>query len=214
MSHNASPEERGMRDAVAAHLRKLLPGARIVHELVVGGCRADLAAVETERVTIFEIKSAKDTLKRLDNQLTQFSRAAHVTILVADIKWFDREPYKQSGQPRLAGREEWRVADGVWCYPEPTHEEYPLTGSFYTWRLPRPSLSQPHAHRLLNLLWRDECAVEAHKHRVSIGPRTRQSDIIEAMAYHMTGQEIAKAVCRQLRQRRFPEADAPVMEAA
>ena len=146
MSHNSSMEERAMREAVAGHARKLLPKARVVHELVVGGCRADLAAIETERVTLFEIKSAKDTLTRLDNQLKQFSRAAHATILVADIKWFDRTPYSD-GSPRLAALDGWSVADEVWCYPEPLQQDYEHTWRLYAWRLPRVSLRQPHARR-------------------------------------------------------------------
>lgn len=204
-----SASERAIRDAVAAFLRRELPRARIIHELVCGGSRADLAAVERERVLLFEVKSEKDVLARLPRQLRDFTACAHGTVLIAHEKWFDKTPY-DNGRERLAWphRADWRC--DVWVYPETTPDPFRL----HQWRLPRLSLAQPHAAALLGLLWKDELLAEAARHRIAVTARSRMPDIVELMAWHMTGREIARAVCRQLRTRPFPEADAPILETA
>lgn len=57
----------------------------------------------------------------------------------------------------------------------------------YRWTLPRQSI----------------------RHRIVANSRTTCVEMVDQMAYLMTGREIAQAVCRQLRLRKFPEADAP-----
>lgn len=202
-----SSSEREIRNAVAATLRVALPYARIIHELPVGGSRADLAAVEPSRVLLFEIKSEKDVLDRLATQMRDYCRAAHGTVLVAHRKWFDQTPYA-NGHPRLAWAHEtdWRCT--IWAYPEPD-------ASFLThhWNLPAAGLAQPHAASLLFLLWRDELMQEAGRHGIGFGKKARVPDLVHLMAWHMTGRQVAEAVCRQLRARAFPEADAPILAA-
>jgi hypothetical protein len=177
-----------------------------VHELVVGECRADLAAIEPERLILFEVKSEKDTLDRLPRQVETFSRLAHAAVVVAHEKWFDRIPYN-NGTPRLVFPHDARRAH-VWCWPEVDTAAYPMA-FVYRWQAPRTSLRQPRAYDFLQLMWRDEMATEAARHRISAGPRASMVAMAEQMAYLMTGREIAQAVCRQLRQRPFPEADPP-----
>lgn len=209
---SCSPSERLMRDAVAARLRAELPRARIIHELVVGDCRADLAAVEPERLLLFEIKSERDTLDRFDRQMTTFRELSHGAVAVVHEKWFDRTPYN-SGAARMAFEE--RVSGvGVWCFPEAACDAAPTSAPLYRWRLPRLTIRQPRAYDFLCLMWREEMAIEAARHRIAVGSRASMAQMAEQMAYLMTGREIAQAVCRQLRLRRFPEADAAIGEAA
>lgn len=202
-----SASERAIRDAVCAHLRSELPKARIIHELVAGWCRADLAVVEPQRLLLIEIKSEKDVLDRLDTQMRTFEKSSHGAILVAHERWFDREPYS-NGAPRIAWAHKnsgW-VGCGIWAYPAP------VIGHGYRWRLPNVSLRQPRAYDFLSLLWRDELIAEAARHRIAVPRRARVSDIVDLMSWMMTGREIAQAVCRQLRARAFPEADAPITD--
>lgn len=202
-----SSAEREMRDAVATRLRSLLPDARIIHELVVGNCRADLAAVQSERITLVEIKSARDTLTRLERQVTEFSAASHRLIVVAAERWFDREPY-DGGRPRFVPSEALRHSGAIWLHPEP---EPNTIEAWYGWRFQpwEGRGPEPHAARLLALLWRAELLAECFKHGIAAGRRTTMATMVRDMAWHMTGAEIARAVCRQLRARHFPEADAP-----
>jgi hypothetical protein len=210
-----SSAEREIRDHAAARLRAMLPGARIIHELVVGGCRVDMAAVESERVTLVEIKSERDTLKRLPEQVRQFERAAHHTIVIAHERWWDRTPYA-NGSPRFVPSEDLRDGSGladVWSYPEPERDPA-QPWRFGAWHLSpcRFERPQPHAARLLELCWRAELAEEAFRCRIACSSRVTMPALIREMAWHMTGKEIAQAVCRQLRARAFPEADAPIIE--
>lgn len=200
-----------MRDYAATRLRMMMPEARIIHELVVGGCRADLAAIQPERVTLVEIKSRKDTLKRLEEQVRQFTRAAHEVVVIADEKWFDTTPYN-SGVPRFVPSEALQQTGAnitIWAYPE--DETRP---NYSGWSIPRwwGSFAEPHAARLLEICWKDELLAECQRHRIPAGSRTNMPTIIRDMALLMTGREIARAVCRQLRMRSFPEADAPIFE--
>lgn len=204
-----SAAEREIRDAVAAYARAGIPNARIIHELIVGECRADLAAVTPDRVTLFEIKSQKDSLDRLPRQLEHFRAAAHAVILVAHLKWFDTKPY-QNGMPRLADTLNLKGAHETWCYPEPSRDVSPY--GLYRWSFPRPTLIQPRARWLLNLLLKRELIEEAHRHRVSVSSRDTCLTIIGSMNWAMTGRQIAEAACRQLRRRSFPEADPPILD--
>lgn len=206
-----SQAERDIRDAVVDHLRASLPGARIVHELVVGQCRADIAAIEPECLTLVEIKSKKDTLDRLKRQVEEFEPACHRFIVVADQRWFEEFDYR-NGQGRG-----YRPGDGLDCVPIGSAWRWPKAerGQFlydWGWQLPRRTEWEPHAAKLLALLWKYELIAEAGKHGVAANTRSTIGTLIRDMTWMMTGREIAHAVCRQLRARHFPEADAPILE--
>lgn len=209
---SGSAAEREIRDYAAERLRAMLPESRIIHELVVGGCRADLAAVEPERITLVEIKSERDTLKRLPEQVRQFGRASHAVIVVAHQRWFDTTPYL-NGCDRFVPVKDLQDTIGahtLWAYPE--IEGRPMYGAWSMGRYWSAS-PEPHAARLLELCWKDELLAECHRHRIAASSRSTCATMIRDMAWHMTGKEIAQAVCRQLRGRDFPEADTPILEA-
>lgn len=201
--------EEAIRSELDARLHRMMPDARIIHELVVGGCRADVAAVEPCRISLFEIKSERDTLERLAEQVRSFLPASHWCCVVAARKWFDETPYK-TGHPRLA----WPLGGmgyDIWCHPEPV-EDFPAD---YRWRIP-PRLHlaarRPNTMSMLEILWRDELAAEAAKHRISYRSRASKTALMSEMFDLMTGREITAAVCRRLRMRSFPRADAPRCE--
>jgi len=208
-----SAAEREIRDAVAGHIRRMggvagVQGARVVHELVMGERRVDLAAVGRDRLVVFEIKSERDTLSRLAGQVAAFQQAAHQVVVVAHRKWFEEYEYGLRPTEDLAGVMNGPRRPELWCHPAPTIEEFGANLN-YAWRMPRPEMAQPRAWDLLSLLWRAELVDEATRNRVAHGRRAPIREIVGQMAWHMTGREIAEAVCRQLRRRPFPEADTP-----
>lgn len=144
--------------------------------------------------------------------MAEFKAHSHGAVAVIHEKWFDRTPYS-SGAARMVFPDRVSGID-VWCYPEAACEVAPTSAPLYRWLLPRQSIRQPEAFGFLNLMWRAEMANEAARHRIATGSRANISSIAEQMAYLMTGREIAKAVCRQLRLRPFPEADPPIAEAS
>lgn len=77
MKHTRSSAEVEIRDAVVSRFRQLWPDARIIHEMNVehGSSRADVVAVQPDRLWICEIKSERDTLTRLAGQIADFAEA-------------------------------------------------------------------------------------------------------------------------------------------
>lgn len=199
--------EEAIRSDLEDWLHQHMPAARVIHELVVGGCRADVAAVERDRITLFEIKSERDTLDRLDEQIRQFSRASHSCVIVAAREWFD-EVTCVNRAPGLVWSHGIYAGVDVWCHPSP--KEFPL----YSWRDLTNAWGRhrwpPQTMYLLDLLWRDELCAEADLHRLSHGKRATKSDLMRSMWDLMTGREITAAVCRRLRARTFPRADVPI----
>jgi len=209
MKHTRSAAEWEIRDAVLVHARAEFPGARIVHELVVGGSRADLAVIGRERLILVEIKSEKDGLDRLGSQLRDYLRAAHDVVAVLHRRFFDTTPYAD-GSARLAAPQDLSGPVKIWAYPEPSRE---VGFGLYRWRWPPPSLRQPHSAHLMALCWRAELIEIASRHRIAFSSRARISDLVALCAWHMTGQEICLAVCGALRRRDFAEADPPINRA-
>lgn len=206
-----SASEREIRDYAAQRLRDMRPGARIIHELVIGRCRADLAAVEREHICVVEIKSEKDTLTRLETQVRTFVKATHEVIIIAHERWFDTTPY-DNGRDRFVPSEDLQCPDHpeIWAYPE----QQRANEGYSVWK-PNPwqrREHQPRAATMLGMLWGDELRAECFRHQIAASSRTNKHDMVRDMCWLMTGKEIAQAVCRQLRLRPFPEADAPIVE--
>lgn len=215
MKHSRSSAEWEIRDALVAFLHEELPKARIVHEMNVdnGMHRADVTAVLPDRLFIFEIKSERDKLTSLEGQMKAFRACSHQSVLVAHEKWFDRTPWP-NGEPRLSFPHDYGRFI-AWCHPEPQPR------GIYTqhcWQIPdqwRLGLGQPHAHRLLNLLWRGELIALADRLAVpGVKARLTMDAVIQMIVWHSTGRQIAEGVCRALRSREFAEADAPIEVAA
>ena len=212
----ASAAEREMRQAVVARCREYWPDGRVIHELAIGGCRADLAVVTRSHLFAFEIKSSRDKLDRLENQFRFFDRATHGCFVVADARWFETFSYDKGGEGFRPCEElrdySWKSL-GLWCYPEPEKGDWRT--DMYRWRKPGQDFRfderrQPRAGDLLGILLKEELMLEARRHGVDIRSRWSVLPIISAMAFEMTGKQVAEAVCRQLRMRRFARADPPV----
>ncbi|MGV1752812.1 hypothetical protein [Agrobacterium sp. CG674] len=219
-----SLDEQDIRNAVVARLRDLMSGARIVHELNVAGQgsnRIDVAAIGTEHIVGVEIKSRKDVLKRLDDQWKAFNEVCHFVIVAAHEKHFAdyREPRwrddvpseRHLNHPLFFGHR--RGDKRVWRFPQPLPETlrpYPNDGDRWQFCRDRDLRVIPQATSMLDMLWAAELQNECKRHRVPCSSRSTRPDMIRSLAWHLTGKEVTQAVCRQLRQRSFAEADAPI----
>jgi hypothetical protein len=171
-----------------------MPRARVIHELNVetGRCRVDLAAIDTDRLVLVEIKSRKDKLDRLKEQCRIFAPACHrLAVCYASERWTYETIRSHSGY-------------GIDVWPE----DQPSWWTF------RDGFTPPNTSAMLNLLWRDELHAEAT--RAGFQPRTRdsRSPLMATLWRGLTGAEVVAAVCRQLRARRFAEGDPPLTDAA
>ncbi len=193
----ASAAEQMIRGATVEAIGRLLPDARIIHELACPPRRADLAAVTTDRVILFELKSERDTLDRLDDQMAVFAGYAHVAVAVIHEKFFDTKPYNNGG-PRFVGPVLPGLHSITWAFPD--RRRGTCTDKLYEWKIPDTGLWQPPARALLGLLFCDEQRAVLRRHGLPVGGNGWLRT--DRLAYHLTGQEIAIEVCRELRARR------------
>ncbi len=197
-----SEAENDIWEAVVQRLRTLLPTARIIHELNVeqGTVRADIAAVSVDTLYLFELKSARDKLHRLPAQIQLFRPVCHGLVVVADKKWCGGA----AGYPNCDAAKIMAFhhlpSSHLWRWPEPA-DRFALN----CWRLPRPT--PPWGHRMLRLLWADELRQECRAAGLAVNSKTTGRDAALSLAHHLTGADLTRAVCRQLRQRTFAQAD-------
>lgn len=217
-------DEQEIRNAVVSRLRALMPGVRIVHELNVAGQgtnRIDVAAIGTEHIVAVEIKSRKDVLKRLEEQWKAFNEVSHFVIVAAHEKHFAdfRDPYwrddvpaeRHLNHPLFFGRR-FSYRAHVWRYPKPEKSDFVHGRNDDAWSFDRfGDLSRiPRATSMLEMLWAAELQAECWRHRISCSSRSTRPTMIRDLAWNLSGKEVTHAVCRQLRQRAFAEADAPI----
>lgn len=217
-------DEQEIRNAVVSRLRQLMPGARIVHELNVAGQgtnRIDVAAIGTEHIVAVEIKSRKDVLKRLEEQWKAFNEVCHFVIVAAHEKHFadfrekywsdDHPPERRLNHPLFFDK--WAHVFHVWQYPMPPEEarsRYRPDGTSWTFERLHHLDKIPRATSMLEMLWAAELQAECRRHLISCSQRSTRGVMVRDLAWNLTGKEITHAVCRQLRQRAFAEADAPI----
>ena len=220
MKHSRSSSENLIRDIVVSRLRDLFPAARIVHELNVAGQgsnRIDVAAISPQAIVAVEIKSEKDTLKRLADQFDAFRSCCHFVLIAAHEKHFApyREAYWRDDVPDdfylnhelFFGK--WGMQKNVWRFPPDGTDR----GTFRRFDPIRDTASQPKASALLEMLWAAELRDECSRNGIAVSSRSTRQSMIRDMVWLMNGRDIATATCRQLRQRQFAEADAPIDDA-
>ena len=195
MTTNRSSEEFEMRRAIDAWGRHRWPSARVVHELVVNSeRRIDMAFIGPDYLVGVEIKSSKDTLDRLDDQMKVFRRHLPLVILAVAPKW--------------------RVGlhiSGVDVFEVDPTAEAPVKGhSYYRQDL---SVTVP----LLSLLWAQELRNAAFRLGINSSAKASMVQNIAAIAQNATGKEIIREVCAELRSRdafpknkAHPASDAPI----
>lgn len=201
-----SAEELAMREQVDAWGRKRWPGARVVHELVVGQCRIDMAFICPTDLIGVEIKSSVDTLDRIENQYRTFwTHLPEVWIALAP-KWDERRTkLVAKGQSYHHFRNEFTVTPDRVEVPKWMDKGY------------RDELC---TSRMLELLWADEARAIAQRKQVwpgAIGAKVPRTKTLPMLARLLTGNEIVSEVCRELRARHqgrmgvaFWRADPPI----
>jgi hypothetical protein len=182
---NRSAEELQLRVAAAAWGRQRLPGCRVIHELVCGERRADLAFVGEKDLIGVEIKSSRDRLDRLEEQLKEYSRYFPEVWLFIAPKW-----------ARAAKALSWaNIAVG---HPDRVEVLRPSKAK-------RPYRDELVTARMLEWLWVEEAARIANRTQVIPGPvnnrRYPTANVRKLLARLLTGNEIIREVCRELRAR-------------
>lgn len=181
-----------MRDKVEAWGRLRWPDARVVHELVCSDCRIDVAFVRPEDLIAVEIKSSKDKLDRLEKQWRVFN---------------DHIP-----EVWLAIAERWRGDPGK---PFVMNEIVVPTDGPLIFKGFKPHRNRYVYNHMLHLLWAEETRAIAKRHRLDVTSRTPQHQMLPMLALKLSGEQIMREVCTELRGRNaFWKADAPIIAGA
>ncbi|GAA5073549.1 hypothetical protein N0B44_15665 [Roseibacterium beibuensis] len=207
-----SSAEAEIRDAVVAKLRRDRPGARIIHEINIdgGATRVDVMAVDRLELITVEVKSERDKLDRLPDQLAAMRSASHVAVAALHRKFMP--PIDDLARPRLDG-----VPYGVpiWWHPAAQDMVEAHHPAFQWAEIDRArSLGRALPPDALRILWRAELVELAGQ----FGIACRCLDmggIRNALRWAATGRDLTRGICRALRLRTgCAEADATIAEDA
>lgn len=188
MPRKVSDDEEVMRVAVEAWMKARWPAARIIHELNIAGgsVRLDLASVGDEELRLVEIKSRKDVLDRLPNQIKRAKECCQEVWVCIDDKHqaaFDALANENTG---------WYAIGLLVLKPDGTLIER------------RPASNrQPDPRRVCDLLWADEM-------RTHLRPANNMANMVRLTVDEHGLRHIMRKVCIALKARPFPRADEAV----
>jgi len=204
-----SAAEGEVRDAVVSHLRTIRPDARIIHEINCsnfGPNRIDVLAVSPSEILAVEVKSSKDKLDRLPAQIASMSLCANRVYAALHERFL-----VPLGRPEhdmgVCMPEQARGAI-AWIFPRLDRKGHVWCGSNWVEkdRWDKPKLCIPVG--AINMLWRDEL----HHICATLGvKKLNMPEAIDAIRWHMSGEQITRAVCATLRARACPEADPQIL---
>lgn len=185
-----SDAEGEVREAVVARLRQIRPDARIMHEVNASsfGNRIDVLAVSRAEIIAVEIKSAKDKLDRLNDQMKAMRKCAHHAIPALH----ERLAVSWRANPETPF---WQRST-LWVYPETSR-----------WREPRLAIAVPLPSGALDMLWRDELLEMCGRYSVCVGKRPTMGQMLPALRWQLSGRDLTLGICAVLRARKCIEAD-------
>lgn len=215
-----SSAEAEIRNTVVAHLRQHRPNSRIMHEVNASsfGNRIDVLAVDRAEIIAVEIKSEKDKLDRLPDQMKAMRSVAHHVRAALHEKFLSPERcnaraahFERDGEyylgvpPQIVG---W---GGAWIYPL---RRRALTPNWHddlaTWHLPDPAMQQPLPSGGLGMLWAAELREMCGIFGVSAGSKATMEQRSSALRWQLSGRDLTLGICAALRARNCIEADPPI----
>lgn len=210
-----SDAEAEIRDAVVAKLRLVRPDARIMHEvnLLNGQNRVDVMAVSRAEIIMVEIKSAKDKIDRLPDQIKAMRETSHIVIAALHRKFL---PADHASTLYFARPEGIPYDVPVWWYPKAQDmaEAYHPT---YEWRDPdiAQSLNRALPVDALSLLHRDEMKRLCNELGIGTHRTANMQSMEAALLWGATGRQMTLGICAALRRRTLcAEADDPQLDTA
>ena len=208
-----SQAEADIRVLVVARLREMLPGCRVINEINVEsfGNRIDVLAVGETRLIAVEIKSEKDKLDRLKDQVAAMRLVTHEVFVSLHEKFL--RPLGKEAIYGLVPPEDATNAV-TWVYPRMARKGHVECGEEWfdrdRWKKPMQGLP-PGA---IGMLWREELQASCRELGVRGVAKLTMNECIDRIRWAMTGEQITRLICSTLRARKCVEADEPTMAKA
>lgn len=185
---NTSFEEQEIRSAVESWGRKRFGDVRVIHELALGDRRIDMVFVGRDDVVGVEIKGPKDSLSdgRLSQQLREFNFYLPEVWLAVAPKWMTHRDVKNQRNLLVP------TDSGIEIVNQKGESKF------------LPERDEFFCSRLIELLWAEEAARIAQRTDVIPGvapTREKTWKVKRMLARMLSGHEIVKEVCTELRAR-------------
>jgi hypothetical protein len=216
-----SDAEAEVRVAVVDRLRRLRPDARIMHEVNASsfGNRIDVLAVAPAEIIAVEIKSAKDKLDRLPDQLEAMRGCAHTVIAALHEKFLVEQRTRarasmieRDGEHFALVRPDVAPFGGTWIFPEQRRSPAGWHDDLYPWSEPDHAIQQPLPAKAIDMLWRDELLAMCARFGIRVPKRPNMRVMVNALRWQLTGRDLTRGICAALRERVCIEADPPIIE--
>lgn len=206
-----SADEAEIRDAVVERLRRIRPGARIIHEIqnaCQGPNRLDLIAVDRAEIIAVEIKSKKDKIDRLEAQVAAMRGCAHHVIAALHEKFLVSPAYRNAPPELVSAPPQARGAT-VWAWPI-AGAEAGRTWGCAAWEEPRPAIQTCLPQGALDMLWAEELARLCADLGKAVPRRATRPQMMAVLRWQCAGGDLTRGICAALRRRACIEADPPV----
>ena len=198
----AAMAELALREALEALCRERWPGARVVHELVMGEgkVRADVVAIDTAHIVAFEIKASYDNTVRLLHQVGMYQLCVPEVWMLVDQRHADDAKLIRHLLPCV----------GLIAAPDlrRTRPEA-VTLEIVAEPDPRPVVPE----MLLRLLWAQELRICCDEVGSPVTTKATRAVMVNRLLSHLDVSTLIEVACRRLRARdALWRADAPVRD--
>ena len=182
--------DKAMREVLFDYYELTNEKLRFFEELCIGKSRADAILVQENKITGFEIKSDKDNLLRLEDQMKDYTRFCDECYIVTGDKHLEEIPLVV---PEFYGI--------IRIYLD-EDDKVKLEVIREAGKDPNESKRRKIKHQM-SLLWRDEITRIAKANKIKPISNKSKPKIAMMLADNMEYDELRRAVCEELMERDY-----------
>ncbi len=182
--------DKAMREVLFDYYEMTNERLRFFEELCIGKSRADAILVRENRIVGFEIKSDKDNLLRLENQMKDYTRFCDECYIVTGDKHLEEIPLVV---PEFYGIIRIYLDEDEQARLEVVREAA---------KDPKESKRRKIKHQM-SLLWRDEITMIAKANKVKPISKKSKPKIAMMLVNNMEYDDLRRAICEELMERDY-----------
>ncbi|MEM1153091.1 MAG: hypothetical protein AAGI44_03065 [Pseudomonadota bacterium] len=190
----AARSELALRQSMEDLFRERMPGARVVHEIVMGEgrARADMASIGTDTIEAVEVKGSHDDTTRLLHQVGMFQLCVPTVWVVASENHAEDVRLIKHLLPSI----------GVIIGKGMDRHFYNEDGRVFDFEVEsEPGPFSPPPEMMLRLMWAEEMRSLCDRVGLDVGARATRRHMETRLLSTLTPEEIKCGVCTDLRAR-------------